>query len=202
MAFFVSFRKRFEATDEFKRSLKRRGRRRDRIPPIFFSQNLCGCLNLPLLEVLSVRIIPFDSRYRDNMIFMILQAKDALGRVPALNSDLPDIPAHYLLKGDMFWPAIDDNNRVVGSLGDNSVPGTDEVRLHCLYVKAGHKHQGIGSRLLQTAEQHIALAGKRTIRVHLGDETYFEPYRFYPKYGYIAYAPRCMDKQLLNRNIL
>jgi hypothetical protein len=30
-------------------------------------------------------IIPFEEKYRDDMIFMVLQAKDALGRVPGLN---------------------------------------------------------------------------------------------------------------------
>lgn len=27
-------------------------------------------------------IIPYDEKYRDDMIFMVLEAKDALGRVP------------------------------------------------------------------------------------------------------------------------
>lgn len=38
-----------------------------------------------------MKIIPFDTKYRDDMIFMILEAKNALGRVPGLNNDLLDI---------------------------------------------------------------------------------------------------------------
>ena len=30
-------------------------------------------------------IKPFETKYRDDLIFMVLQAKDALGRVPGIN---------------------------------------------------------------------------------------------------------------------
>ena len=54
-------------------------------------------------------IVPYDEKYRDDMIFMILQAKDALGRVPRLNEDLLDIRANYLERGDEFWLALDED---------------------------------------------------------------------------------------------
>lgn len=38
-----------------------------------------------------MKIITFEEKYRDDLIFMILEAKDALGRVPGLNEDLLDI---------------------------------------------------------------------------------------------------------------
>ncbi len=38
----------------------------------------------------------YEDKYRDDMIFMVLQAKDALGRIPRLNEDLLDIKAHYI----------------------------------------------------------------------------------------------------------
>ena len=41
-----------------------------------------------------MKIIPFEESYRDDLIFMILQAKDALGRKPGLNEDLLDIKSH------------------------------------------------------------------------------------------------------------
>ena len=39
------------------------------------------------------------------MIFMILEAKNALGRVPGLNEDLLNIKKNYLDVGDMFCRA-------------------------------------------------------------------------------------------------
>ena len=46
-----------------------------------------------------MRIIPFEEKYRDDMIFMVLEAKNALGRVPRLNEDLLDIQKNYLDNG-------------------------------------------------------------------------------------------------------
>lgn len=71
--------------------------------------------------------IKYEEKYRDDMIFMILEAKNALGRVPGLNEDLLDVRKNYLEVGDMFWLAIDDNDRVIGSIGYNSIKDTDEV---------------------------------------------------------------------------
>lgn len=143
-----------------------------------------------------MRIIPFEKRYRDDMIFMVLEAKNALGRIPTLNEDLLDIQANYLDRGDMFWLALDENDRVIGCIGYDSIEGIAEVKLHRLYVKYDLKRRGIGSALLKTAEDHIKAQNKTAVLVHLGGEEYFESYHFYPKHGYIEYAPRYMKKCL------
>lgn len=142
------------------------------------------------------KIIPFDEKYRDDMIFMVLQAKDALGRVPGLNGDLLDVRKNYIDTGDMFWLAIDGADRVIGCIGYKSIPGTTEVRLHRLYVKAARKRQGIGTRLLHTAELHLRERGKTAIHVHLGGKEFMESRHFYPKHGYQSYAPDMMKKEL------
>lgn len=141
-------------------------------------------------------IVPYDEKYRDDMIFMVLEAKNALGRVPRLNEDLLDIPKNYLHNGDMFWLAIDQKNRVIGCIGYHSMPGTSEVWLHRLYVKASRKHQGIGTRLLNTAERYLKEQGKTAAHVHLGGKEYFESRNFYPKHGFKVYAPDDMKKDL------
>ncbi len=143
-----------------------------------------------------MKIIPFEQKYRDDMIFMILEAKDALGRVPGLNEDLLDIQKNYLDRGDMFWIAIDENNRVIGSIGYNSL-NDEEVALHRLFVKYNLKNQGIGTSLLQTAEEHIKSLNKKKIIVHLGNkEQFFESWHFYPKHGYVEFKPNYMCKSL------
>ena len=147
-------------------------------------------------EFPKVRIIPYDEKYRDDMIFMVLEAKDALGRVPRLNEDLLDIPKNYLDRCDMFWLAIDEHDRVAGCIGYHAIPDTTEVKLHRLYVKASRKRQGIGTMLLHTVECHLREHGKTYAHVHLGGKEYFESYSFYPKHGYEAYAPSMMKKKL------
>lgn len=145
-----------------------------------------------------LKIILFEDKYRDDMIFMILEAKNAPGRVPRLNADLPDIRANYFDKGDMFRIAVDENDRVAGSVGYSSIEGTAEVRLHRLFVKYDLKRRGIGTQLLQTAENHAKQCSKTAVHVHLGAprEQWAESYSFYPKNGYVEYEERYMKKQL------
>ena len=35
-----------------------------------------------------MKIIAYEEKYRDDMIFMVLQAKDALGRIPGPAADI------------------------------------------------------------------------------------------------------------------
>ena len=145
-----------------------------------------------------MKIIPYDNAYRDDMIFMVLQAKDALGRRPHLNEDLLSVEESYLRCGDMFWLAIGEQDRVVGCIGYHRTADAAEAFLHRLYVKSDRKHQGIGSLLLQTAEDTMRAQGIAVSHVHLGEprEQWFESYAFYPKHGYREYKPRYMKKAL------
>lgn len=142
-----------------------------------------------------VEIIPYQDEYRDDMIFLVLEAKDALGRVPRLNEDLLDVPGNYLAKGDLFWLAVEDG-RVVGCLGYSSIPGTAEAWLHRFYVKTSRQRRGIGSRLLATAEAALRAAGKTAARVHLGGPGYEGSQVFYRKRGYIYEDDDHMAKRL------
>ena len=145
-----------------------------------------------------MRINRYDEAYRDDMIFMVLQAKDALGRKPTINPDLMDVKGHYLARGDMFWIAVDENDRVAGCIGCSQIPDTTEAFLHRFYVKPALKRTGIGSALLRTAEDWMRGHGVTVSRVHLGAprEQWFESYAFYPKHGYTEYEPRYMMKAL------
>ena len=86
-------------------------------------------------------IIPFRREYRDDTIFCLLSAKDALGRAPRLNDDLLDIQGRYFDKGDMFWIAINADNRVAGMIGTNTVSETD-MWLKRLFIKPEMKRKG------------------------------------------------------------
>ena len=145
-----------------------------------------------------MKINLFEERYRDDLIFMVLEAKNALGRVPRLNEDLLDIRTNYFDRSDGFWIAVDGNDRVVGCVGYNRIEGSDEAWIHRLYVKASMKHQGIGTALLNTAEEAMRQNGIAVAKVHLGEpqEQWFESYAFYPKHGYQMYEPRYMKKEL------
>ena len=143
-------------------------------------------------------IKPYEETYRDDLIFMVLQAKDALGRKPTINPDLLDIQGNYFARGDMFWIAVNEEDRVIGCIGYSRTDDPREAFLHRLYVKASEKHKGIGTRLLQTAETEMRKQGIAVSLVHMGSprEQWFESYAFYPKHGYREYKPRYMRKAL------
>jgi Acetyltransferase (GNAT) family. len=140
----------------------------------------------------------YEDKYRDDMIFMVLQAKDALGRIPRINEDLLDIKANYFDRGDKLWIAVDDNDRVIGCGGYSRIEGINEAFIRRLYGKASEKHKGIGSALLETIENGMRTDGITAARVHLGTppEQWYESYSFYPKHGYAEYKPRYMMKEL------
>ena len=140
----------------------------------------------------------YEDKYRDDMIFMILQAKDALGRKPSINDDLLDIKTHYFQRGDKFWIAVDDDDRVIACGGYSRIAGTNKAFIHRLYVKAQEKRKGLVSALLAAIEAGMLSSGIDTALVHLGapPEQWFESYSFYPKHGYIEYEPRYMMKKL------
>lgn len=144
------------------------------------------------------KIIDYDDKYRDDMIFMILQAKDSLGIVPTINEDLLNINDVYMNSGNKFWLAIDNNNRVIGSIGYLRIANTNEAFIHRFYIKVGYKRKGIGTKLLKTLEIEMKKSGIEYARVHLGfpQKNWFESYIFYPKHGYKKDKDRYLIKKI------
>ena len=140
----------------------------------------------------------YEDKYRDDMIFMVLQAKDALGRVPGINGDLLDINANYAAKGTKFWLALDDNDRVIGCVGYSKAERGGEAFVHRLFVKPTLKRMGVGTALLKVVEDEMKNNGIKVSLIHLGEpkEQWFESYAFYPKHGYVEFEPRYMKKGL------
>ena len=141
-----------------------------------------------------MKIISFEEKYRDDMIYMVLSAKNALGRVPRLNEDLLDIKTNYFDKGEPFWLAIDEFDRVVGCIG-TKVKENGNLYLSRLYIRPDLKRHGIGSKLLQKAEESAKERHYKEIYVHLGKD-YLESHIFYPKHGYKEYDELYMKKEL------
>ena len=100
---------------------------------------------------------------------MVLSAKNALGRVPRLNEDLLDIKTNYFDKGHPFWIALDEYDRVVGCIG-TKCDADGNLFLSHLYVKFDFKRHGIGSKLLEIAEESAKERGYKEVHVHLGKE--------------------------------
>lgn len=141
------------------------------------------------------KIKQYDDCYRDDMIFMVLCAKDALKKIPTINPDLLEIHNYYLNKGDMFWVALGENNRVIGCIGYETINPL-EARVHRLYIKPDLKRQGIGSALLETVVKYVKEKGYKKISIHLGDEKYWESKLFYKAKGFVETEPRILEKNI------
>ncbi|MDR0936897.1 MAG: GNAT family N-acetyltransferase [Oscillospiraceae bacterium] len=89
----------------------------------------------------------------------------------------------YLSRGDVFYLAIDESDRVVGMVGTETVSPT-ELWLKRLFIKPELKGKGIGGKLLSTVEKYAASKGITTLRTKFAD-WYSEAARFYPAKGFI-----------------
>jgi GNAT superfamily N-acetyltransferase len=141
-----------------------------------------------------MKIIMFEDKYYDDLVNMILEAKVAIGRKPRLNEDLYDIRTNYFDKGHPFWIAINDNDEVIGCIGTKNDENGNLFLSH-LFVRHDLKRQGIGSKLLEVAENSAKERGYTEIHTHLG-KTYLESHAFYPKKGYSEYQELYMKKTL------
>ena len=141
-----------------------------------------------------MKIIKFEDKYRDDMIYMVLSAKNAIGRIPRLNEDLLDVKTNYFDKNHPFWIALDEFDRVIGCIGTREDEEGNLFLSH-LYVKFDLKRHGIGSKLLEIAEESAKKRGYKEVHVHLGKD-YLESHIFYPKHGYVEYKEYYMKKTL------
>ena len=146
-------------------------------------------------ELPEFKIKQYDDFYRDDMIFMVLSAKDALKKTPSINPDLLDIKSNYIDKGDMFWIALGENNRVIGCVGYETIKPL-EARIHRLYVKPELKRQGIGSALLETLVKYVKEKGYNKLSIHTGDGNYWESKLFYKAKGFIEVEPNILERDI------
>ena len=139
---------------------------------------------------MDIKIINYEAKYRDDMLFCYLSAKDAAGknapeafRAPTLREDLLDIDKYYLAKGDPFWLAIDQNDRVVGTIAFTLI-NDEELRLSRFFVKPELKRQGIGGRLFEQVENFARHMGIKRIYVKYA-VWYEEADLFYESKGFV-----------------
>jgi len=137
-----------------------------------------------------ISIVPYERKYRDDMLFCFLSAKDAMGNYapdkwskPTLKDDLLDIEGTYFERGDIFYLAVNERDRVVGMIGTQTVSLT-ELWLKRLFIKPTLKGKGIGSKLLVAVEEYAAAKGVTTIHTRFA-YWYREASAFYPAKGFV-----------------
>lgn len=142
------------------------------------------------------KVIQFKDQYRDDVIFMVLSAKDAAKKIPSIDHDLLDIKSNYIDKGDMFWIALGENNRVLGCVGYETIKPL-EARLKRLYVKPELKRQGIGRALLNIVINHIKDKGYNKLSISTLEERYSETKLFLISQGFVEALPNILEKTII-----
>ena len=129
------------------------------------------------------KIIKYSHEYRDDMFYCYLSAKDVLSDALRLRDDLLDIQKYYFDKGDMFWIAVDDHNRVVGMVGTNTTSKND-LWLKRLFIRSDMKRKGIACALLAVVIEYAKSKGIISIHTRFNDN-YIEASHFYLTQGFI-----------------
>ena len=136
-------------------------------------------------------IVPYERKFHDDMLFCFLAAKDATGSYapdtqwskPTLRNDLLDIENCYFERGDVFYLAIDERDRVVGMVGTQTTSLT-KLWLKRLFIKPELKGKGIGSKLLSSVEYYAT--GKGITEIHTRYAYWYrEAAVFYPAKGFL-----------------
>jgi len=151
-----------------------------------------------------VSIVPYEPKYRGDMLFCYLAAKDAIGKYtpgqwsgPSLKEDLLDIEANYLGRGEVFYLALDERGRVAGMVGTQTTSPAD-LWLKRLFVKPELKGRGIGGKLLKTIEEYAI--GKGVTALHTSfAEWYREAAFFYPTKGFAEAEPDGHMRHMVKR---
>ena len=162
------------------------------------NQGVCDAAHYAILandyfnkNKMKISIMPYERKYHDDMLFCFLSAKDAIGSYapdpkwskPALRDDLFDIENKYIARGDVFYLAIDERDRVVGMIGTQTTSSA-ELWLKRLFIKPELKGKGIGSKLLSAVEDYAA--GKGITEIHTRFAYWYrEAAVFYPVKGFL-----------------
>mgnify|MGYP002650324225 FL=1 len=146
-------------------------------------------------ELPDFKVKIYDDSYRDDMIFMVLSAIDAANRIPTISPDLLDIKGSYFDKGDMFWVALGENNRVIGCIGYETI-APKQAKIHHLFIKPDLSRQGIGSALLDTLIKHISEKGYEKVSVSMKDERYQGTKMFYKAKKFIEIDQNTLEKEI------
>ena len=165
---------------------------------------ICDSLMLKFNSKLAIKIVLYYSKYRDDMLFCYLTAKDELGRhapkgfeVPKLKDDLLDVEESYIRHGDVFYLAVDESDGVVGMIGTKMMSQT-ELLLKRLFIKPDMKGKGIGTILLAAVEKYAAEKGITAIHTQFAN-WYPNAADFYSAKGFVMAEPQEYLRRMVKR---
>lgn len=96
------------------------------------------------------KLIQYEDKYKEQIIEFILNIQRnefGINITREEQSDLEDIPLHYLRPGGQFWIAINDVDEVIGTIGLVKLSGSNSA-LKKMFVNQNYRNLKLGRKLL------------------------------------------------------
>ncbi|GGI05478.1 putative glycolipid-binding domain-containing protein [Egicoccus halophilus] len=108
--------------------------------------------------------------------------------LPELDDDLP-VPATTAARRGGRWWVLEDEGRLVGSVGTGALQDDGSVELKRLYVAASHRRRGLASLLVGRVEAQAAGVGASRV-VLWSDTRFLDAHRLYTGAGFVDTGAR------------
>ncbi len=138
-----------------------------------------------------MKIIPFASRYKEEVCQLILKIQREEFGVEISLEDQPDLlalPHSYQSGQGGFWVALSDTDQVVGTIGLLDVDHyTLALRKMFVHPDYRGKEKGTAQKLIDTAIEHAKHI--KAVQIYLGTiERYIAARKFYERNGFKSVA--------------
>lgn len=112
-----------------------------------------------------MQLIEYDKKYHDQVVALILDIQNNEAKI-ALSleqqPDLYDIERSYMDKGGNFWLALDENDRVIGTIGVLN-KGNGYGILKKFFVQVEYRSQKVGLQLYQALQAFCVAKGFKVL---------------------------------------
>ncbi|MFC5452398.1 GNAT family N-acetyltransferase [Paenibacillus aestuarii] len=130
----------------------------------------------------------YNQRFREEVINLILHVQNVendLNITLEEQPDLLDIEAHYLNIGGQFWVALDNKEKVIGSIGLLNLSNEISVlKKFFVYEHYRGKEHSIGQKLFNVLTEYAKAQGTKTILLDTPSIAK-RSHSFYEKNGFI-----------------
>jgi putative acetyltransferase len=102
--------------------------------------------------------------------------------LPGVDDDLPAPATAAARRGGRWW-VVEDEGRIVASVGTGPVTGEGSLELKRLYVTPSHRGRGIATALIRRVEAHAAGLGAQVVELW-SDTRFTDAHLLYDRRGY------------------
>lgn len=132
-------------------------------------------------------VITYDDKYKESIAELILFVQNAEFNLDISieeQTDILDIPTHYFVHGGNFWVELNENNRVIGTVGLQRV--TDEIGImkkFFVYKEYRGNYYSVGQNLFNSLLLYAKSQGLKQIILD-SPAIATRSHRFYEKNGF------------------